>query len=127
MNRRRTPVRRQIAVATWRPARDGRIYARMEVDVTAALAYLERVRAESGTRVTLTVPRVWGRMWLGSWTGRTTSSVRWRWVGARAEWLRVPAQCGRPTPNTTGSSRSTLVGAVLSTGSMWALPRQEWP
>ena len=54
MNRRRTPVRRQIAVATWRPSRDGRIYARMEVDVTAALAYLERVRSESGERVTLT-------------------------------------------------------------------------
>lgn len=54
MNRRRTPVRRQIAVATWRPSRDGRIYARMEVDVSAALAYLERVRAESGERVTLT-------------------------------------------------------------------------
>ena len=54
VNRRRTPVRRQIAVATWRPSRDGRIYARMEVDVTAALAYLERVRAESGERVTLT-------------------------------------------------------------------------
>ena len=54
VNRRRTPVRRQIAVATWRPSRDGRIYARMEVDVSAALAYLERVRAESGERVTLT-------------------------------------------------------------------------
>ena len=54
MNRRRTPVRRQIAVATWRPSRDGRIYARMEVDVTATLAYLERVRAESGMRVTMT-------------------------------------------------------------------------
>lgn len=52
--RRRTPVRRKIAVATWRPSADGRIYARMEVDVTAALAYLERVRAESGERVTIT-------------------------------------------------------------------------
>jgi pyruvate/2-oxoglutarate dehydrogenase complex dihydrolipoamide acyltransferase (E2) component len=47
-------VRRKIAVATWRPSRDGRIYARMEVDATAALAYLERVRAESGERVTIT-------------------------------------------------------------------------
>ena len=56
MNRRRTPVRRQIAVATWRPSHDGRIYTRMEVDVTAALAYLVRVRAESGERVTLTLP-----------------------------------------------------------------------
>jgi len=54
VNRRRTPVRRQIAVATWRPSRHGRINARMEVDVTATLAYLERVRAESGMRVTMT-------------------------------------------------------------------------
>ena len=52
--RRRTPVRRKIAVATWRPSHDGRIYARMEVDATAALAYLEQVRAESGERVTIT-------------------------------------------------------------------------
>ena len=49
----RTSIRRKIAVATWRPSRDGRIYARMEVDVTAALAYLDRVRGESGERVTL--------------------------------------------------------------------------
>ncbi|WP_404379991.1 2-oxo acid dehydrogenase subunit E2 [Knoellia locipacati] len=54
MSRRRTSVRRKIAVATWRAPRDGRIYARMEVDVSAALAYLERVRAESGERVTIT-------------------------------------------------------------------------
>jgi pyruvate/2-oxoglutarate dehydrogenase complex dihydrolipoamide acyltransferase (E2) component len=51
---RRTPVRRKIAVASWRPSRDGRIYARMEVDATAALAYLDRVRAESGEGVTVT-------------------------------------------------------------------------
>lgn len=54
MTRRRTPIRRKIAVATWRPSRDGRIHARMEVDVTASLAYLERVRAETGERVTIT-------------------------------------------------------------------------
>ena len=54
MSQRRTPVRRKIAVATWRPSRDGRIYARMEVDATATLAYLERIRAESGERVTVT-------------------------------------------------------------------------
>lgn len=54
MTRRRTPVRRKIAVATWRPSRDGRIYARMEVDATAALDYLDRVRTETGERVTIT-------------------------------------------------------------------------
>ena len=46
--RSRTPLRRKIAVASWRPSRDGRIYARMEVDATAALDYLARVRAASG-------------------------------------------------------------------------------
>ena len=50
----RTPLRRKIAVASWRPSRDGRIYARMEVDATATLAYLERLRAETGERVTIT-------------------------------------------------------------------------
>ena len=54
MTGRRIPVRRKIAVATWRPSRDGRIYTRSEVDATAALAYIARVRAESGERVTLT-------------------------------------------------------------------------
>ena len=54
MSRRGTAVRRRIAVASWRPSRDGRIYARTEVDVTAALAYLARIRAETGERVTLT-------------------------------------------------------------------------
>ena len=50
----RVPVRRKIAVATWRPSRDGRIYARMEVDVTPALAYIDRVREETGERITIT-------------------------------------------------------------------------
>jgi len=54
VSRRGTAVRRRIAVASWRPSRDGRIYARTEVDVTAALAYLARIRAETGERVTLT-------------------------------------------------------------------------
>ncbi|MGL5851226.1 MAG: 2-oxo acid dehydrogenase subunit E2, partial [Phycicoccus sp.] len=52
--RTRTSVRRKIAVATWRPSRDGRIYARMEADVTAALAYCDRVRAATGIKVSLT-------------------------------------------------------------------------
>lgn len=54
MSRRRVPVRRKIAAATWRAPRDGRIYARMEVDATATLAYLERLRERSGERVTVT-------------------------------------------------------------------------
>lgn len=54
LNMRRTPVRRKIAAATWRPSRDGRIYARLEVDVSPALAYAERVLEESGVTVSVT-------------------------------------------------------------------------
>ena len=50
----RRSVRRKIAVATWRAPAEGRIHARTEVDVTAALAHIERLRAETGVRVTLT-------------------------------------------------------------------------
>lgn len=52
--RRRNRVRRKVAVATWRPSRDGRIYTRVEVDASAALAYCARLRDETGVRVTLT-------------------------------------------------------------------------
>ena len=54
LNLRRTPVRRKIAAATWRPSRDGRIYARLEVDVSPALAYADRVLEESGITVSVT-------------------------------------------------------------------------
>jgi len=54
MSRRRTSTRDKIAIASWRPSSDGRIYTRMELDVSAALAYLERVRSESGERITIT-------------------------------------------------------------------------
>ena len=54
LNLQRTPVRRKIAAATWRPSRDGRIYARLEVDVSPALAYAERVLEESGVKVSVT-------------------------------------------------------------------------
>lgn len=47
-------MRRRIAVATWRPSNDGRIYARVELDATEILAYLEHTRAETGVRVTVT-------------------------------------------------------------------------
>ena len=51
MSRRRTRIRRKIAVATWRPSRDGRIYARMEVDATATLAALAELVAAGRLRV----------------------------------------------------------------------------
>jgi pyruvate/2-oxoglutarate dehydrogenase complex dihydrolipoamide acyltransferase (E2) component len=50
----RVSVRRRIAVATWRPSRDGRIYARVEVDATAMEAYIEQIRLLTGERVSVT-------------------------------------------------------------------------
>ncbi|WP_299444974.1 2-oxo acid dehydrogenase subunit E2 [uncultured Phycicoccus sp.] len=47
-------VRRKIAAATWRAPVEGRIHARTEVDVTAALAHIEHLRRSTGVRVTLT-------------------------------------------------------------------------
>ena len=54
MSGRRDGLRRRVAVATWRPSRDGRIYTRMTVDISATLSYLEDVRARTGERVTVT-------------------------------------------------------------------------
>ena len=50
----RASVRRRVAVATWRPSRDGRIHTRAEIDVTAVSGYLERARARTGEHVTVT-------------------------------------------------------------------------
>ncbi len=50
----RPSVRRKIAVASWTAPTEGRIHARAEVDVSAALAHLEVLRAQHGVRVTLT-------------------------------------------------------------------------
>jgi pyruvate/2-oxoglutarate dehydrogenase complex dihydrolipoamide acyltransferase (E2) component len=41
-------------VASWRPSRDGRIYARMEIEATPLLEYAAALSAASGVRVTLT-------------------------------------------------------------------------
>ncbi|KAB7745290.1 hypothetical protein GA707_04960 [Nostocoides sp. F2B08] len=54
MSWRRTEVRRKIAAATWRPSRDGRIYARLEVDVGPAREYCRRVSEKAGVQVTVT-------------------------------------------------------------------------
>ncbi len=54
MTRRRDALRRRVAVATWRPSRDGRIYTRMVLDATATLGYVDDVRARTGDRVTVT-------------------------------------------------------------------------
>ncbi len=50
----RESVRRKVAIATWRPSRDGRLYGRVELDASAALAYVAERRAATGVPVTLT-------------------------------------------------------------------------
>lgn len=50
----RGSVRRKVAVATWRPSRDGRLLGRVELDATAALAFVTGERARTGVPVSLT-------------------------------------------------------------------------
>jgi pyruvate/2-oxoglutarate dehydrogenase complex dihydrolipoamide acyltransferase (E2) component len=45
---------RKLASATWAAPRDPQIYGDIEVDASAALAFLDGVRAATGTRVTVT-------------------------------------------------------------------------
>jgi pyruvate dehydrogenase E2 component (dihydrolipoamide acetyltransferase) len=45
---------RKVAIGTWRSAGDPSVYGMTEADVGPALAYLEKLRAESETKLTLT-------------------------------------------------------------------------
>ncbi len=47
-------TRRRLAVATWRPSRDGRLYGRVAIDATALQRFLTELRASSGVRVSVT-------------------------------------------------------------------------
>jgi len=51
-----TPLRgwRRVAVHAWRAPQDPSVYAALEVSMSGALAYAERVRRETGVRVTVT-------------------------------------------------------------------------
>ncbi|MEJ7706771.1 MAG: 2-oxo acid dehydrogenase subunit E2 [Nocardioidaceae bacterium] len=50
----RVATRRRIAVASWRPSNDGRIYTRMAIDASALLAYVAQARERTGAHVTIT-------------------------------------------------------------------------
>ncbi len=50
----RISTRRRIAVASWRPPSDGRIYARTAIDATPTLAYVEATRQRTGEHLTVT-------------------------------------------------------------------------
>ena len=47
-------TRRKLAIAAWRPPREPNIYGTLTLDASAALAYLEQVRTDTGERVTIT-------------------------------------------------------------------------
>ena len=44
---------RRVAAQAWRPPQDPSVYAALDIPMRSALAYLERVREESGLRVTV--------------------------------------------------------------------------
>src|SRR5207244_888176 len=45
---------RRVATQAWRPPRDPSVYAQLDIPMRSALAYIERVREESGVRVSVT-------------------------------------------------------------------------
>jgi len=45
---------RKVAAQTWQPPRDPSVYATLDIPMRSALAYLERLREESGVRATVT-------------------------------------------------------------------------
>jgi len=47
-------TRRKLAVATWRPSRDGRLYGRLAIDATALLQFVADQRTQTGVRVSVT-------------------------------------------------------------------------
>ena len=44
---------RRVAAQAWRPPRDPSVYATLDIPMRSALAYVERLREESGVRVTV--------------------------------------------------------------------------
>lgn len=50
----RMNTRRKLAIATWGSPNDPNIYGKLTVDAAPALAYLERLRAETGEKASIT-------------------------------------------------------------------------
>lgn len=47
-------TRRKLAIATWGAPREGNIYGKLTLDAGPVLAYIERVREQTGEKVTIT-------------------------------------------------------------------------
>ena len=54
MAKHRMTTRRKMAIAAWRPPREGNIYGKVTVDAGRALQYLDEVRERTGEKVTVT-------------------------------------------------------------------------
>jgi pyruvate dehydrogenase E2 component (dihydrolipoamide acetyltransferase) len=50
----RVTTRRKLAISTWREPHEPNIYSKLTVDAGPALAYLDRLRHETGEKVTIT-------------------------------------------------------------------------
>ena len=74
---------RRIALHTWPAPRDPTVYSTLQIDMTQGLRFLERVRAESGTHVTVThlVAKAIGNA-LGRYP-ETNAIIRGRWIYQR--------------------------------------------
>jgi len=47
-------LRRKTAISTWNPSDSGSIFGKMSVDMTNALAYINKVREDTGVKITVT-------------------------------------------------------------------------
>ncbi len=47
-------TRRKLAIASWRPPREGNIYGKLTLDAGPAISYIDHLREETGEKVTVT-------------------------------------------------------------------------
>jgi len=47
-------LRRKTAISTWEPSESGSIFAKLSVDMTNSLAYINKLRESKGTKITVT-------------------------------------------------------------------------
>lgn len=101
---------RRMSLATWRAPNDPQVYVRFEVDVSRALAHLERVRAETGAKVTLTHLTVRAVALALKAFPRANCLIRWGRVYQRR---RVDVFCQVAMPAAGEGQEADLGGVVL--------------
>ncbi|HEX9766061.1 MAG TPA: 2-oxo acid dehydrogenase subunit E2 [Nitriliruptorales bacterium] len=88
MARPKMTTRRKMAIAAWRPPREGNIYGKVTLDASKALRYLDEVREKTGEKVTVThlvaralasalaaEPTINGRIRMGRYIPHDTVSI----------------------------------------------------